>query len=134
MTYFDTDYLIHYLVNQDKELHRLATRKIKNLIAKSQFYISPLNLQEIGFVLAKLNTESFSIIEKLNELESHSIVNYTSEHFRRAKELAFKVGFQNINDCIHTAIAESYCSEIYTCNKIDFERIKPLTHLKVIIF
>ncbi len=134
MTYFDTDYLIHYLIIQDKELHRLATKKIKNLIAKSQFYVSPLNLQEIGFVLAKLNTESFSIVEKLNELESHSITNYTSEHFLRAKELACKIGFQSINDCLHTAIAESYCSEIYTCNKADFEKIKPLTSLRVTIF
>lgn len=134
MTYFDTDYLIHYLIIQDKELHRLVTKKVEKFIAKGQFYVSPLNLQEIGFVLAKLNIEPFSIGEKLNELEFHSTTNYTLEHFRRAKELARKVGFQRINDCLHTAIAESYCSEIYTCNKADFEKIKPLTSLKVTIF
>lgn len=134
MIYFDTDYLIHYLVIQEKNTHRLVTKKVEGLIERGQFYVSPLNLQEIGFVLNKLNVEPYSIIEKLDELEFHCIENYTLDQFRRAKELASKIGFQNINDCLHVAIAEQYCKELYTFNKNDFERLKPLTSLSIQIF
>jgi predicted nucleic acid-binding protein len=56
------------------------------------------------------------------------------EHYKRAFELASKIGFQNINDCLHVAIAELYCKELYTFNKNDFERLKPLTSLSIQIF
>lgn len=134
MIYFDTDYLIHFLINQNKEAHRFVTRKIESLIRKGHFYVSPLNLQEIGFVLAKLDIDPFLILEKLREFECHCIKNYTLDHFRRTKELASKIGFQNINDCLHVAIAESYCKELYTFNKNDFEKIRPLTTLCIRIF
>ena len=134
MIYFDTDYLIHYLVVQDKEIHRNVTRKIENLIGNGQFYISLLNLQEISFVLSKLKIESFLIEDKLSELENYCIFNYSIEDFRRAKFLASKIGFQNINDCLHTTIAENYCTELYTFNKNDFEKINAFTDLKITLF
>lgn len=56
-------------------------------------------------------------------------VQYEAFHFERAIELAQKVGFQNINDCLHTAIAESYCTELYTFNSSDFKRIQDHTNL-----
>ena len=42
----------------------------------------------------------FQLEENLATVEKSAKVNYTIEHFRRAKELAFNIGFQNINDCL----------------------------------
>ena len=74
------------------------------------------------------------IEENLSPLEDIAKINYSISEFQRAKQLASKIGFQNINDCLHTAIAENYCSELYTFNKKDFEKIKAFTDLKITLF
>ena len=51
-------------------------------------------------------------------------IDYDVEDLKRAVNIAKKVGFRNINDCIHTAIAESHCSELITYNRRDFKRIR----------
>ncbi len=60
-------------------------------------------------------------------------VSYEIRHFKWAIKMARKIGFQNINDCLHTAIAEEYCDELYTYNKADFKRIQKHTGLKITI-
>ncbi len=62
-----------------------------------------------------------------------STANITIAHFKRAIELAKTIGFQHISLCLHTAIAEEYCDELYTCNKADFERSKKYIRLKITI-
>ena len=58
-------------------------------------------------------------------------VAYTTIDFIRGIKLAKIMGFQNINVCIHTAIAENNgCSEIYTFNKSDFLQIQRHTRMK----
>ena len=52
---------------------------------------------------------------------------------QRAYDLANHVGFRNINDCIHTAIAESHCTELITYNKRDFSKIKEFATVRVTI-
>ena len=61
-------------------------------------------------------------------------MGYEINHFKRAVKLARKIGFQHINDCLHTAIAEEHCDELYTYNKADFKRIQQYTDLKITIF
>lgn len=129
MIYLDTDFLVHYLVIQDKEIHRIVNKKMKPLLEKEQAFISLLTLQEISFVLSKLNYDSFEIVEKINQIERFGTINYTKKEFDRAKFLASKIGFKNINDCLHVAIAESHCKELYTFNKNDFEKIRNHTDL-----
>lgn len=131
MIYLDTDFLIHYLVIQDKEIHRIVNKKIKPWLESEKVFISLLTMQETSFVLSKLNYDSFEIIEKINQIERFGMINYTKKEFERAKYLASKVGFNSINDCIHTVIAESHCKELYTFNKKDFEIIKNYTDLKI---
>lgn len=41
------------------------------------------------------------------------------------------LGFKNINDCVHTAIAEQFADELRTYNKKDFSKIAPLTDLHI---
>ena len=58
---------------------------------------------------------------------------YDVEILQRAFDIAKIVGFRNINDCIHTAIAESNCTELITYNKRDFSKIKEFTKIAVTI-
>ncbi len=134
MTYLDTDFIVNYLITQNRDSNRIAIKRFEALKDKNKAFISLLALQEVSFVFAKLRMEPFRLEENLVFLEKWAKENYTLDHFHRAKELASKIGFQNINDCLHVAIAESYCKELYTFNKNDFEKIKPLTSLDIRIF
>jgi predicted nucleic acid-binding protein len=131
MDYFDTDVLIHSLANQNANLHLKATDLIEESIKNNRFAISWLSIQEIGFVLAKLGQPASNIILNLNSLISSSPAQYGSTEFKRAMELAEIVGFKDFNDCLHTAIAEQHCTDLYTCNYKDFKRIEPHTTLNI---
>lgn len=133
MIYFDTDVLIHILLPQDLEKHEIADRIYWDITGREKFFISLLCLQETGFVLHKLDQKVQDIERMLASLLLHQPAHYETSHFKRAIELACKVGFQNINDCLHTAIAEEYCEELYTFNKSDFKRIQKYTDLKITI-
>jgi predicted nucleic acid-binding protein len=90
-----------------------------------------LSIQELGFVLAKLKETKEAINISLNQLLASSPVNYNPATFKRAIEIANLIGFADFYDCLHTAIAEEYCIELYTYNSRDFGRIQPLTSLKI---
>jgi predicted nucleic acid-binding protein len=131
MIYFDTDILVHYLVEQDRKKHYLANKLYEKATRNEAFFISLLTLQETAFVLTKFELENFEIIDKLSIFYESKPFNYTFEEYLRACELCQKVGFQNINDCLHTAIAETHCQELYTFNQSDFKLIKNHTSLKI---
>ena len=38
-----------------------------------------------------------------------------------------------IHDCLHTAIAEKHCGELYTFKRSDFKKIARFSRLKVVI-
>lgn len=129
MIYFDSDFLIHYFVIQDRKKHLLVKKIFAKADAKKKVFISLLNLQEMTFVLSKLGVQSFEIEEKLSNLYGFNPINYTFKEYLRACQLCQKVGFQNINDSLHTAIAETHCTEFYTFNQSDFKQIKNHTSL-----
>ena len=131
MNYIDTDVLIHALVNQNPDLHLKVNDLIEKMIVEEAFIISWLNIQETGFVLAKLDQPVDFISNKLMTLISSLPVAYGSIEFMRALELAKTIGFKDFNDCVHTAIAEQHCSDLYTCNYKDFKRIQPYTSLNI---
>ena len=131
MIYFDTDFLIHYFVIQDRKTHLNVKKIFEKVDFNEKVVISLLNLQEVSFVLAKLGMPNFEIDEKLNILHEYSPINYSIDEFKRATEISRKIGFKSINDCIHTAIAENYCQELYTFNQADFRLIKNHTSLKI---
>lgn len=133
MIYFDTDVLINYFVEQDVSKNQQSIRLFQEATSNGHFFCSLLCLQELSFVLSKLKVPN-DIIENLTaELLTPFTANYTIEQYQRAVQLARKVGFQNINDCLHTAIAETYCQELYTFNYSDFKRIQNYTNLKITI-
>jgi len=131
MKYIDTDVLIHALVDQGFNLHLKVNLLIDEMITENQFLISWLNLQETGFVLAKLNKPASFISLKINYLIDFLPVQYSLTEYSRAMELAEIIGYKNFNDCLHVAIAEQYCSDLYTCNYKDFKNVEPHTTLKI---
>ncbi len=131
MDYFDTDVLIHLLVNQIPNQHLKVNDLIEEAVRANRFLISWLNIQETGFVLAKLDLPVAFISAKLAALISALPVEYGLVEFTRAMELVKVIGFKDFNDCLHTAIAEQRCSDFYTCNYGDFKRIQPLTSLNI---
>ena len=133
MIYFDSDVLINYFVDQDSAKHAQSIELYQSATYNGVFCCSFLSLQETAFVLARLKVESLKIETLIQNMFPHLLANYEIHHFKRAVELARPIGFQNINDCLHTAIAEEQCDELYTYNRADFKRIKAYTRLKITI-
>ena len=130
MIYIDTDVLIHAYVVQDVAKNRQANQLIRQADIA---VISILTVQELLFVLAKLGIEDEVIRSVYNEVMQLEPLAYDTAVLQRAYDLANHVGFRNINDCIHTAIAESHCTELITYNKRDFSKIKAFATVRVTI-
>ena len=133
MLYFDTDVIVHYIILQDKNKQTVARQLIKQAIENNVFFISTLTYQELAFVLAKLGMRESSIVNNLSFFMQLIIGTYKKTELIRADKIAHKVGYRNINDCIHTAIAEKHCTELITFNKKDFSTIKQYSDLKITI-
>jgi predicted nucleic acid-binding protein len=131
MTYFDTDVLVNAAIEQNPTKYIQSNQIIEQTILSGKFQISWLSIQELGFVLAKLREPKEVIIESLNQLIASLPVNYNKLTFVRAIELANQIGFNDFNDCLHVAIAEEHCTELYTYNSRDFGRIQPITSLTI---
>lgn len=133
MIYFDTDVLVNIYINQDDTKHYQAKTLIKEINADNLGKISTLTIQEVVFVLEKLKMEKTQTKTIFNQLIVLNPLSYDTTTLKRAADLANIIGFKHINDCIHTAIAEKYCTEIITYNKKDFSKIAKLTSIKVSI-
>jgi predicted nucleic acid-binding protein len=51
MIYLDTDFIINYLVVQNKDSSRIAKKRFEAILDQRKIFISLLTLQEISFVL-----------------------------------------------------------------------------------
>lgn len=134
MTYFDSDVLVHYFVPYKPVQHAESKEYVEKAMLNGLFYVSQLSMQELAHTMGKFNQPAPLIEEAMSILKSISPINYDLTHFERAMGLAALTGFSSINDCLHTAIAESQnCAEIITYNRKQFDIIKFKTKLKVII-
>ena len=131
MIYIDTDVLIHAYVIQDEGKHGQARELIKEAIVGEGAAISTLTIQETLFVLNRLDVASARIEVVYDALMRMQPITYGIEDLQRAVNIAKRVGFRNINDCIHTAIAESHCTELVTYNRGDFNRIRGLATVDI---
>lgn len=131
MRYFDTDVIINSLVIQDIAKYKLSVELIKDSINDQNFCISLLSLQETSFVLSKLNYSNDFILNNCKFLMKNNILIPDLKVFQRAILLANDIGFLNINDCIHLALAETYCNELITFNKNDFSKLKKFSSIKI---
>ena len=131
--YIDTDVLVHAYVVQDAQKNRQANEVIKRVTENDAAMISTLSIQEMIFVLGRLGVDEKEIEIAYKELVQLKPIDYGLEILQRAFDMAKNVGFRNINDCIHTAIAESYRAELITYNKKDFNKIKEFTEIFITI-
>lgn len=83
MNYIDTDVLIHSLVNQNSNLHLKIVDLIDEMNSREELAFSWLSIQEVGFVLAKLNQPVAFIRTKMEALISSQPVAYGDTEFTR---------------------------------------------------
>ena len=134
MIYIDTDVLVHAYVDQDIEKYQQANEVIRRAVSDGAAVVSTLSVQELVFVLAaKLNTADEDMDRVYNAVMQFEPLSYDGPVLRRAFEIAKIVGFRNISDCIHTAVAERHCTELITYNRSDFRRISEVTTIQVTI-
>jgi predicted nucleic acid-binding protein len=133
MIYFDTDVLVHFVINQDETKHSVAKKMVIEAVQNSQFTLSMLSLQEWLFVMAKLSVSTEIIERNYTVFKQFATLSIDMETFERGHDLASQIGFRHINDCLHTAIAEKHCTELITYNQNDFKKIEKLSSLKVTI-
>ena len=131
MTYLDTDVLVHAYVIQDESTHREAIETIERESRENGTVISTLSVQEMLFVLDRLGVGAGEVYAAYEGLMRLRPVAYDLDNLRRGVEIAKEAGFRNINDCIHTATAETHCTDLITYNRRDFERIRELTPIQV---
>ena len=133
MTYIDTDVLINAYVVQDRTKNRQANEVIEQVNEGDSAAISTLSVQEMLFVLERLRIDREDINTAYNEVMRLQPLAYGIGILRRSVDIAKHVGFRNINDCIHTAIAESHCTELITYNESDFRKIREFAKVRVTI-
>ena len=133
MIYIDTDVLIHAYVVQDVHKHRQANEVIEQVNTDDIAVISTLTIQEMLFVLKRLDVDNEEIEIAYNEVMQLEPLAYDIGILQRAFGIARQVGFRNINDCIHAAIAEAHCRELITYNRRDFLQIKEFLKISVTI-
>ncbi len=134
MTYFDTDVLVHYFVGYASVQHEQSKKVIERAMIDGLFYVSQLSMQELAHTMGKFNQPTPLIEEAISILKGVSPINYDLTHFERAMQLATRTGFSSINDCLHTALAESQnCAELVTYNRKQFDIIKLLTGMNITI-
>ena len=134
MIYFDSDVLVHYFIGYTPVQHAQAREYVEEALTNGLFYVSQLSMQELAHTMGKFKKPAPLIEEAVNVLRSVNPINYDLSHFDRAMKLAALTGFSSINDCLHTAIAESQrCAEIITYNRKQFDILQFRTQLKVTI-
>ena len=133
MIYIDTDVLINAYVVQDRAKNRQANEVIEQVNEGDSAAISTLSVQEMLFVLERLRIDREDINTAYNEVMRLQPLAYGIGILRRSVDIAKHVGFRNINDCIHTAIAESHCTELITYNESDFRKIREFAKVRVTI-
>ena len=133
MIYLDTDVLIHFLVPQDVSKYQLAKDIFDRVTSSEKLKVSFLTLEETVYVLNRLGLTKQDIESTLTTFLALTPVSYEIPEMQRVISLCKNIGFQHINDCLHTAVAERHCDELYTFNKSEFKKIARLSKLKVVV-
>ena len=134
MYYFDSDVIFNAITLQDNIKNKVSNELIIEALKNDLLVISTLVIQEVGYGLARYEVDNSSIRQELEYWNTLNVKTVDISNITRALDLAQRIGYKNINDCIHTALAESlHCDRFYTYNKSDFKRIRKHTDLQIII-
>lgn len=131
MWYFDTNILIYSIMAVDEAKMLNSQVLINDCIKSKTFLISPVTLQELIFVLAKLKVEKQLMTESIHSFLKYSRYEIDAGIVKDAFELCNKINFcKNVNDAIHLKFAEKYSSKLLTYDD-DFKKLKPHTELEI---
>ncbi len=124
MWYFDTNILAYSLTAVEKEKMTLSQELIKKAISDDMFLISPVVLQELVFVLAKLKLEKEMVEESVGTFSKYCRFELDAQVFQEAFQLCGKLNvYRSINDAIHLKFAEKYSKKLLTFDK-DFKKFR----------
>jgi len=130
VTFFDTNVLVYFTINQDKQKLEKAQEMIFDAIKKDIFFISPMVLSEYMFVLGKYGVikEHKNKVLLFSEYVEASI---DKEVVLEAYDICEKIDFcKNINDIIHLKIAERHCNKLVTFDD-DFRKLQKYTDIEI---
>jgi predicted nucleic acid-binding protein len=131
MWYFDTNILVYSITAVDEAKMLYSQRLINDSLRNRKFLISPVNLQELIFVLAKLRVEKQVLKNSFNSFFQYSRYEITSSIIKDAFELCDKLDFcRSVNDAIHLKYAEKYSEKLLTFDG-DFKKFKPHSVLDI---
>ena len=130
MTFFDTNVLVYYTINQDEAKFDVAQKIIYEAIEQDTFFISPMVLSEYIFVLSKykltkIHHDKVMLFSKyVNSFIDNTLV-------LEAYDVCEKIDFcKNINDVMHLKVAEKYCDRLVTFDG-DFKKLEKYTNIQI---
>ena len=115
MIYFDTNVLVHSLVNQNEATMTLAQSRIEQAINANQFVISPLVIQELVFVLSKLQRDKHYISKACQQFLPFVVGEINADVIKQAADMACEHNLgKSINDIVHLILAQIYSKRLLT--------------------
>ncbi|MEO8233066.1 MAG: PIN domain-containing protein [Ignavibacteriota bacterium] len=131
LKYFDTNILIHSVVNQDEAKRKLSQKLITSAVKDKSIVISTLSIQEFVFVLNKLNLAIDVIDSRANFFIQFVDFSIDKNIIAKAISLCAKMkNYKNINDAVHLCFAEKYCEDFVTFDK-DFKKLLTFSELNI---
>jgi len=130
VTFFDTNVLIYFTINQDQKKWELAKKYIYNALDEEKFFISPMVLSEYIFILAKykiINQHQDKVMFFSQFVEGNIDASRVTDAYSTCQKIDF---CKNINDVIHLKIAEQYCTKLVTFDS-DFKRLQEYTDINI---
>lgn len=131
MIYLDTNVIVYSYISPDDQKQVLSSQLIETLISENNLLLSPLVMQELIFVLNKLQLPKPEISDVIELFKKYCRRNINRKLVMDAYELCLEVdNLKLINDAVHLKFAEKYASKLITFDK-DFNKFNSLTSIVI---
>jgi len=130
VTFFDTNVLVYFTINQEHHKWELAKKYIYEALDSEKFFISPMVLSEYIFILSKykIQKQHHDKVEFFSRYVEGSIdASRVVDAYTVCQEIDF---CKNINDVIHLKVAEEYCTKLVTFDS-DFKKLQMYTEIEI---
>ena len=131
MIYLDTNIIVYSYISPDDQKQIVSSQLIETLISDNNLLLSPLVMQELIFVLNKLQLSKTEISDIIELFKKYCRRNIYKKLVLDAYELCLKVdNLKHINDAVHLKFAEKYASKFITFDK-DFNKFRSFTSIEI---
>ncbi len=136
MLYLDTNVIVNAFLPENPKFE-ISSKIFKEALSSNNLLCSSILIQEVCYVLSRHNVLPLSIQSTAHILLKHMSTRKNFQNHldivHNSISIATKVGFQNINDCVHLKEAEIMgCNELITFDK-GFKKLLHLTTMKITI-